>query len=79
MAIIIAAMASWFGRSWGIWFTVSLILGPLAFLILMILPEIPRTTAPNDKTHVRCPDCAELILPAAKVCKHCGWHKPTEQ
>lgn len=26
---------------------------------------------PSPKTHVRCPDCAELILKDAKVCKHC--------
>ena len=23
----------------------------------------------------RCPDCRELILRAAYVCKHCGWGK----
>lgn len=28
--------------------------------------------APSAKTHVRCPDCAELVLKEAKVCKHCG-------
>ena len=24
------------------------------------------------QTHVRCPDCAELVLREAKICKHCG-------
>lgn len=24
------------------------------------------------ETHVKCPDCAELIRKEAKVCKHCG-------
>ena len=28
--------------------------------------------APRPDTHVRCPDCKELILKEAKVCKHCG-------
>jgi len=23
-------------------------------------------------THVRCPDCRELVLKGATVCKHCG-------
>jgi len=28
--------------------------------------------APSPRTHIKCPDCAELILKDAKVCKHCG-------
>lgn len=27
---------------------------------------------PSPETHVKCPDCAELVLKQAKVCKHCG-------
>jgi len=27
---------------------------------------------PTPETHVRCPDCRELIRKDAKVCKHCG-------
>lgn len=30
-------------------------------------PERPRRD-----THVRCPDCRELIRKEAQVCKHCG-------
>jgi hypothetical protein len=26
---------------------------------------------PSPETHVKCPDCAELVLRQAKVCKHC--------
>ena len=26
----------------------------------------------SPETHVRCPDCRELILNSARVCKHCG-------
>jgi hypothetical protein len=28
--------------------------------------------APSPDTHVKCPDCAELVLKEARVCKHCG-------
>jgi TM2 domain-containing membrane protein YozV len=28
--------------------------------------------APTPQTHVKCPDCCELILKDARVCKHCG-------
>lgn len=27
---------------------------------------------PTPKTHVKCPDCAELVRKEAKKCKHCG-------
>lgn len=29
-------------------------------------------TAPSFRTHIKCPDCAELILKEARICKHCG-------
>lgn len=28
-------------------------------------------TTPSPATHVRCPDCKELVLKEATVCKHC--------
>jgi hypothetical protein len=31
-----------------------------------------REGAPSPWTHVRCPDCKELVLKQARVCKHCG-------
>jgi hypothetical protein len=27
---------------------------------------------PTPETHVRCPDCKELVRKDANVCKHCG-------
>jgi len=27
---------------------------------------------PSPRTHCRCPDCRELVLLEARVCKHCG-------
>ena len=27
---------------------------------------------PTADTHVKCPDCAELVKREARVCKHCG-------
>lgn len=45
--------------------------------LLMRIAGRPAATAnveaiPSPKTHVRCPDCAELVLREARVCKHCG-------
>ena len=28
--------------------------------------------APSPATHVRCPECRELVLRDARKCKHCG-------
>lgn len=35
-------------------------------------PFRPDPNAPTPETHVKCPDCRELILKDAHVCKHCG-------
>ncbi len=32
----------------------------------------PDPDAPNPETHVKCPDCRELVLRDARKCKHCG-------
>ncbi|SBT10757.1 hypothetical protein PROAA_640013 [Candidatus Propionivibrio aalborgensis] len=31
-----------------------------------------KRSLPTPKTHVSCPDCKELIVKDARVCKHCG-------
>jgi hypothetical protein len=58
------------------YFLLSLALSPLVGLILAIaLPRLSRAgvaVGPTRATHIKCPDCAELILIDAKVCKHCG-------
>jgi TM2 domain-containing membrane protein YozV len=30
------------------------------------------STTPNPLTHVKCPDCRELVFKDARKCKHCG-------
>jgi hypothetical protein len=32
----------------------------------------PPSVATVGVTHKKCPDCAELVLMEARVCKHCG-------
>lgn len=44
------------------------------------LPWPPRPTAPalmqaDEPERVPCPECAELIMPAAKVCRFCGYRQ----
>lgn len=55
------------------WLGLGIVFGPIALLSVGLMPELPRAfDAPTPKTHVKCPDCAELVLREARVCKHCG-------
>lgn len=65
------------GRSGIGWFFISLLISPLLGLIFVaIMKDLSQPLAsagqPSSSTHVKCPSCAEFVLPEAKVCKHCG-------
>jgi hypothetical protein len=34
--------------------------------------RIVEAGAPSPETHVRCPECRELVIHDARKCKHCG-------
>ena len=64
-------------RNW-LWLLLSLTLSPLlAFALLMLKPDlrvqdfVETVSQSIEATHVRCPHCAEYVLPEAKVCKYC--------
>jgi hypothetical protein len=66
---IIAALRA---RSFIGWAFLSLIISPLfAVIILALAGRGDEEERPTRDTHVKCPDCAELVLKEAKVCKHC--------
>lgn len=74
LALIVAIAASRRGRSGVGWFFLAAFISPfLAFLLLLALG---RGNAALDvatpATHVRCPDCRELVFRDAKRCRHCG-------
>ena len=72
-SIAVAVIASLIGRSGIGWFVLALLISPLLAVIVLAIAGRPASTdAPRPDTHVKCPDCAELILKQAKVCKHCG-------
>lgn len=64
------------GRSGIGWFLLSILLSPLLGLVFCAavsdLSKAPAAPAAMEDTHVKCPACAEYVLPEAKVCKHCG-------
>ena len=76
LSILCAILASKRNRSGFGYLILALLISPLLCgLLLLILGQNtdgqPSDT-PTPDTHIKCPDCAELILKEAKVCKHCG-------
>lgn len=74
-----AAIASAKGRNALGWFFGGFLLGPLGLLIVGFMPSVSAENAPDGAQGVSagsslyraCPYCAENILAAAKLCKHC--------
>lgn len=60
------------------YFALSLVLSPILIgILILLLPSLKQQTvllaaeAATPETHVRCPDCRELVRMDARVCKHC--------
>jgi hypothetical protein len=51
-------------------FLFGALLGPVGWVVVLLGPDLK---AQQEATRLRkCPYCAELVQPDAKVCKHCG-------
>lgn len=81
LCCLIAYWAHTKGRFAFGWFIISFMLSPLVGgLIIAILPKAGKAALPRDEmgnvisadSHVRCPDCRELVRKDARKCKHCG-------
>lgn len=66
------------GRRRWLWFLLAIPATPFpAFALLMLMTDlkvqdfVETVSQSMDATHVRCPHCAEYVLPEAKVCKYC--------
>jgi len=51
-------------------FLFGALLGPIGWLIVAVGPDVKAAEATTRLK--KCPFCAELVQPEAKVCKHCG-------
>ena len=80
-SIVIGVIASSRGRSGFGWFLIATLLSPLIGLILvLVFPKRGQAATAVDEagekitteSHVRCPDCRELVRKDARKCKHCG-------
>jgi membrane protein implicated in regulation of membrane protease activity len=73
VAVVTGLVGSSKGRSGFGWFLLGALFSALALVLLALLPSMKRDPlAPSPETHVRCPDCRELVYQDAKKCKHCG-------
>lgn len=75
-AVAVGVFASNRGRSGFGWFFLSLVISPLLGLLFCAVSKNLNApifaTIPSERTHRKCPSCAELVLPEAIICKHCG-------
>lgn len=53
-----------FAIVWGVFF------GVVGLVLDFVFRAVNKT--PSPESHVKCPDCRELVLRDAKKCKHCG-------
>lgn len=74
IGLVPAIIAKGKGRSFGLWWFYG------AALFIVALPHsliMKADTATIERQRIsegmkKCPNCAELIKPEAKVCRHCG-------
>lgn len=82
-SMVVGFIASSKGRSAFGFFLLAIFLSPIIAGIIVLAVqnnspaavaarETATATAVSPRTHTKCPDCAELVLKEAKVCKHCG-------
>ncbi len=76
MAVACAIVASAKNRSAFGWFFLGLFFSLISLIVVIALPSkvepVQAAPGPTPETHVKCPDCRELVLRDARVCKHCG-------
>jgi Na+/H+-dicarboxylate symporter len=80
-SLVVGVAANARGRSGLIWFLFSILLSPVVTLLLVLVSKnlkVPQTAVAvngevaTTETHVRCPECRELVRADARKCKHCG-------
>ncbi len=78
LSVGVSMLAKHRGRRGWLWFVIAMIISPLAGFALVMLKEdlavkdfVETISQSIEATHVRCPHCAEYVLPEAVVCKFC--------
>lgn len=72
--VLTSITASNKGRDGVGWFIIGVLLGPLGFLISLVVSkndEVVEQKSISTGTTKKCPFCAELVKKEALICKHC--------
>lgn len=72
LCVAVGAYASSKGRNPFGFFVLSLLVTPLVGALICLISLDLKNVKPSPNTHVKCPDCRELVLKDARKCKHCG-------
>lgn len=83
LSVAVAFWASKKGRGPGRWLLLALVLSPLLAGVFLAVADDVSPGAEERRyshlTHVRCPDCRELVRKDARKCKHCGTALVTDE
>jgi len=73
-ALFTGLVAALKNRNGTYWFVLGFIFPILAPIVLLLFKETIKIddSQPTPETHVKCPECKELVLKEAIKCKHCG-------
>jgi hypothetical protein len=74
LSVAVGTYAEKKGRSGVSWWLLAMVISPLIAFIFALIADDLRVdpSQPNPDTHLKCPDCRELVLKDARKCKHCG-------
>lgn len=80
LGLIPASIAANKGESRGVWWLYGVFLFPIAFIHSLLMKPDPASLERQQLSDGmrRCPFCAELVKPAAVVCKHCSRDIPSD-
>lgn len=79
LAFVTSYAAGTRGRGTGNWFVAALFLGPIALLVLLVVPADDQALLDRQlKTGNlrKCPRCAEAVKAEAQACRFCGHELP---